>query len=135
MRYILLILSILFISPLFAQDVLWEKDIHKTFDRSASSNKPMLVYLTMDNCVYCNQMRDITWKDSRILRLMKDFVPLKLNVNEKPNEVGLFKPKGFPTTLIIKPRIEDNRKFLDVKYVRPGFIPATTLQEALESNK
>ena len=135
MRYILFILSILFISPLFAQNVLWETNIDKAFDKSTSSNKPMLVYLTMDNCIYCDQMRDITWKDVRILRLMADFVPLKLKVNDQPDEVGLFKPRGFPTTLIIKPRTENNRKFLDVKYSSPGFIPATKLQEALESNK
>jgi uncharacterized protein YyaL (SSP411 family) len=135
MRYILFILSILFISPLFAQNVLWEKDLDKAFDKSINSNKPMLVYLTMDNCIYCNQMRDITWKDARILRLMKNFIPLKLKYEEQPDKVKIFNPRGFPTTFIIKPRTQDGRKFLDVKYSSPGFIPATKLQEALESNK
>lgn len=133
MRYILFILSILLISPIFAQGIQWETDLNKAYDKSTSTNKPMLVYFTMNNCTYCKMMEGNTLQDSNFIKAVRNVIPVKLRYEINQRDVKNFKVTGFPTTFIVNPKPLDNKRLLDVKYKRSGYISASELINKIQS--
>lgn len=135
MRYILFILSIFLISPIFAQGVQWETDLNKAYDKSKQTNKPMLVYFTMNNCPACRIMQSSTLNDSRFIKAAKNIIPVKLRYETHRQDVKNFKVTGFPTTFIVKPKEQDNKRLLDVKYKGVGYISVSELLGKINSAK
>ena len=133
MRYVLFILSILFISPLFAENIKWGNDINKAFTEASQNNKQILVYLTMDNCIYCQKMQSSTLIDPNVVEAAKKLIPVKLKYGLQTDQIKIFNVRGFPTTLILQPKTVDNRRTLGIMYKRAGFISATELLDAIRT--
>jgi len=127
MRYILLILAILAISPLKAENIKWSNDLWKSIEKAKESKKSVLVYMTMDNCRYCTMMENNTWKDNSVISYVnKNFIPVRLKYGIN-SEIKLFKVKGFPQTAIVKSNT--------VVLKKAGFIQPRNLLEILSKNK
>ncbi len=92
---------------------------------SSSSNRPMLLFLTMDGCVHCTRMeRDAFQDPSLAASLNSSFVPARIKTNMRSRLARELKVNIFPTTVFIAP----DGKILD--YIR-GYIPKHQLNMAM----
>ncbi len=100
----------------------WEQDIRSAWQLAVKADRPMLVFLTMDDCIYCKKMKRTTLRDRQVVRdLQSQFVSVTLNVKDAPDLVKLLKVKSFPTTVIIETNgdvVESIAGFQSVKQLR-----------------
>ena len=85
----------------------WKTDYTKAHQQRISENRPMLVFITMDGCHFCERMMKTTYADSEVARqIQSDFVPTYID-GERQNELARqFRVRVFPTTYLIA---ADNR--------------------------
>lgn len=77
MNKLLLFLTIFFISNLYAEN----KNIN--FDLIDDKNKQRIIFFHMDNCGYCNRMKNITLKDVKIQKTIQtNFTFISINIHE-----------------------------------------------------
>lgn len=80
----------------------WDRDVREAWKSAVQVNRPLLVFITMDGCLYCEKMKRTTLKDRQVVYdLQHQFVPVTLNVKDAPDLVELLKIKSFPTTVVI----------------------------------
>ena len=96
-------------------------------EAAEKQGKPILVYVTSDNCYYCRQMDAQTWKDSDVAELVSStHVPLKVSARTNPEFVRNLRVKGYPTTICFSSK----RRYLNRV---EGFVPAFALRDRLQA--
>jgi len=81
----------------------WDRDVREAWQEARQNDRPLLVYVTMDSCIYCEKMKKTTLQDRRVLSdLQTYFTPVSLNVKEAPDLVQLLMIKSFPSTVVIQ---------------------------------
>jgi len=81
----------------------WDRDVRDAWRSALKFNRPLLVFITMDDCIYCQKMKQTTLQDQHVMdNLRTQFVPVALNVKDAPDFVRLLTVKTFPTTVIIE---------------------------------
>ena len=82
----------------------WQTSYRQAADDSAGNGKPILVRITASWCAPCQQMKQLTFTDSRVVDLVRaNFVPLLIDADEHPDLVSGFRVEAYPTTLIVAP--------------------------------
>lgn len=82
----------------------WNRDVRDAWRSAVKANRPLLVFITMDDCIYCRRMKKTTLADQRVVdSLRAQFVPVSLNVKDAPDFVKLLMVKTFPATVVIQP--------------------------------
>ena len=85
------------------QTVRWDRDVRVAWQSALSTDRPLLMFLTMDGCLYCQKMKKTTLQDRFVVHdLQSEFVPVALNVKDAPDLVERLQVKSFPTTVIIQ---------------------------------
>ncbi len=80
----------------------WDQDVRVAWRQAVDADKPLLVFVTMDNCLYCERMKRSTLADRRVVQdLRSQFVPVSVNLKDVPDLVELLEIKSFPTTVVI----------------------------------
>lgn len=80
----------------------WDRDVHTAWQLALKTQRPLLVFITMDDCLYCQKMKKSTLQDRQIVHdLTTEFVPVTINVKDQPELVKLLFVKSYPTTVII----------------------------------
>ncbi len=65
----------------------------------------MVIYITSDNCHYCDAMKRDTWCDESVRhRIAKGFIPIRLNARRNSATLGRIHVACYPTTLVGAPR-------------------------------
>ena len=97
---------------------LWHRDIGKAWKATQSGTRPMLLFVTMDGCTYCQKMKYETYADEGVKAALKEsFVAAAAAAENNPGLVRRFNIESYPTTMIFAP----NGKMLDsiVGYIGP----------------
>lgn len=82
----------------------WFDDFQKGWEESKRRGVPMVVFITMDRCLYCDAMKKDTWCDQSILeKLGGEFVPIRLHRDRDANLLSRIKVPAYPTTLLASP--------------------------------
>ena len=69
-----------------------------------SQSKPLLLYFFSKNCYYCNVMDSTTMADKRVANtLKKDFVFLRVDVDESTDIAGRYRISGTPSSWFLEP--------------------------------
>ena len=69
---------------------------------SLETERPLLVFVTMDDCMFCQKMKKTTLLDRQVMSdLQTRFVPVAVNVKDHPDFIKLLTVKSFPTTVVI----------------------------------
>ena len=91
------------ISGFGAEPVLfWHQNVHEAWRKAQQQQRPILLYITMDNCLYCKRMQKETLADRQIQHAIRDeYVPVTIDRKLNKSLVRKLRVKIFPTTVVI----------------------------------
>ena len=85
-------------------EIQWQRSPRETIASSRQSGKPILVFVTTDWCHYCKKMKNETWSDTNVSRLLpQQFETLLLDGDRDQRLVRKLGLKGYPATLLYTP--------------------------------
>ncbi len=107
MGYLSVILWVL--SPVAAASdvaqVSWHTDVQKAWHATQQQGRPLLVFVTRDNCFYCSQMKDSTYTNLAVAgAINRSFVPLVLDGGGQSPLLKELKVTSYPSTFVISPQ-------------------------------
>ncbi len=83
----------------------WLRDLNQGLQAAQSRQRPMLLFLSMDGCGYCQKMKGTTFTDGRVQRVIRDgYIPVSVKASEQPKLMRRLQIQSFPTTLIVSPQ-------------------------------
>lgn len=108
-----------------SERIQWHADLGEAWKTTCESGRPLLLFVTVENCGYCTKMKNGTFTDAAVVSTISEaFVPTWINRRELKQMVDQLQIRLFPTTLIILPdcRVADRIN---------GYVNAQTLQARL----
>ena len=103
----------------------WKTNHQEAWRSAQTEHRPMLLYISSENCVYCRKMVHDTLTDKSVAaRIQEGFVPVNVVAKDNRMLVRKLRVKSYPTTVIISPR----SVILD--YI-PGYVSADELKMRL----
>ncbi len=65
------------------------------------SGKPLLVFFSTEECIYCHQMLEKTFQDQQVVELSEKFICVQIEASEAPEICKDFHIQAFPTVQFI----------------------------------
>jgi uncharacterized protein YyaL (SSP411 family) len=82
----------------------WHRDCTSAFAESQAQGRPILFFVTMDHCYYCDKMCSETYGDNQLLEdIERDYVLASIDRKRCPKLVQKLNVRVFPTTVIVGP--------------------------------
>jgi thioredoxin-like negative regulator of GroEL len=106
-----------------AEEVAWRTDYNKARQEAAEKGRPLVIDLGTENCYWCKQLDERTFRDAELARLLNDrTVPLKVDAQRTPGLAEALHIQSYPTLVFAGP---DGR----ILGYREGFVEAPPLRE------
>ena len=106
----------------------WERDFSVALQKAKAQHKPLMVDFWADWCGWCRRLDETTYADRDVVRLSKDFVPVKVNTEGGRSDTLVALKYGvseLPTIAFISP---SGRSILRLTGFRgPGQFPSIML--------
>ena len=94
--------------------------------QAKKENRPLLLYLTAQNCYYCVAMEKTTLADKEILAIVKkDFVFVMADIEKRADLLKTYPIRGTPSSVFLDP---SGKKLLSI----PGYIGKSDFKMTLE---
>ena len=78
----------------------WDK---KYFDIAKKDNTPILLDLSASWCYWCSKMDEDNYDNQEIAETInKEFIPIRIDVDKRPDIAERYNMGGFPTTAFAK---------------------------------
>jgi thioredoxin-related protein len=88
-----------------AEKITWFTEVEPAWQAAQREGRPLLVYVTHDECVYCRKMEKQTYVDRAVTTaIQSDFVPLSLNGAKSSPLIKDLAVKSYPATFVISPQ-------------------------------
>jgi protein disulfide-isomerase len=82
----------------------WKTSHQEAWQAARAEHRPMLLYITTQNCFYCRKMVEETLSDADVAKdIQTSFVPVSLTAQANRLLVRKLRVKSYPTTVIISP--------------------------------
>jgi thiol-disulfide isomerase/thioredoxin len=100
---ILSVTAVTVVSKLFRpkEIVPWRSDFAAAREESRATSRPVLAYFTADWCPPCQTMKHSTWADKRVELALRDFVPVKIDVDTQRDLAIRYGIEGPPFIAIL----------------------------------
>jgi len=83
----------------------WRTDADQAWQSAQREQRPMILFITSQNCVYCRKMEHETFSNQTVAAAIQaKFVPVSVLAEQNPALVSKFRVRSFPTTVIISPK-------------------------------
>jgi thioredoxin-related protein len=106
-----------------AQEVSWRNDYNRARQEAAEKGLPLLVDIGTENCYWCKQLDQRTFKDPSLVAVLNErTIPLRIDAQRNPGLAEALNIQGYPTIVLAGP---DGR----ILGAQEGFIEAPRLQE------
>ena len=80
-----------------APGIQWHETLDSGWAESRRRNLPMVIYITSDNCHYCDAMRQNTWCNASVRsRIAKGFIPIRLSRHRNSATLGRIQVEMYP---------------------------------------
>jgi len=87
-----------------ADEIAWRSDLRTAWSEAQEQHRPLLVFITRDDCPYCTKMKQSTYLDAHIVeRVDEGFIPVVVDSAVEEKFVHDLKVSAFPTTVLISP--------------------------------
>lgn len=84
--------------------IAWQQDFASGWSLSKQTGRPMVIYITSDQCRYCDLMKRNTWSAPQIAkRISGSFVGIRLNPRDHADVLARIKVPAYPMTLVALP--------------------------------
>lgn len=81
--------------------VVWHETLEAGWQESRRRDVPMVIYITTENCKYCDAMKRDTWCEQTVRqRLARGFVAIRLNPKRNSATLSRIDVQTYPTTLV-----------------------------------
>ncbi len=124
--------------PSQIQSVKWQSWSDSIFEQAKKENKLVLLSLTAQWCEFCHKMDATTYRDPRVLALLKqDYITVRVDEKDNPELAKRYEKAGMPATLIFNSQgTEIIRKR---GYIKPQwmvwFLQAVAAEPTVEAHK
>jgi uncharacterized protein YyaL (SSP411 family) len=82
----------------------WHRDCNSAFEDSQAQGRPILFFVTMDHCFYCDKMCRETYSDNQLMQDMeREYVLASIDRKRCPKLVQKLNVRVFPTIVIVGP--------------------------------
>ena len=112
--------------------MLWQPFSSEAYLALEKSGRPFLVEFTADWCLPCQEMKDTTFQDPRVVEASRDFGLLRVDITEPDRGTELaqqaFKAPGAPTLIFLVPGGKE-------RFRRLGYVHADAFLDALSELK
>lgn len=86
------------------QPIAWHHSARTAFQTSEQIQRPLIVYVSSEQCGYCRKMEREVWATPEISALVQaDYVPLALKAERDAELVAALNVNAYPTTIVISP--------------------------------
>jgi protein disulfide-isomerase len=83
----------------------WKTDADQAWLSAQGDQRPMLLFITSQNCLYCRKMEHDTFSNQKVAQdLQHRFVTVNVLAEKNPALVKKFRVHSYPTTVIISPK-------------------------------
>lgn len=83
----------------------WHEELETGWEASKETGRPMLIFITTEQCTFCDAMKENTLCDPTVReRLFRRFIPIRLRPDANNRVLSRIKVTTFPTTLVAHPR-------------------------------
>ena len=79
----------------------WRTDFAAASEEARREHKPVFAYFTAVWCGPCQTMAHTTWADKDVEAALRDYVPLKIDVDQHPDLADKYSVRAFPTFVIL----------------------------------
>jgi protein disulfide-isomerase len=103
----------------------WREDTYAAVKASQESGRPLVLFITSDNCPYCHLMDRNTFGDQNVLaRLRKSFIAARIEATRYPELTTRLQIQAYPTTLVV----DKTSRIVDAM---PGYIEPREFERRL----
>lgn len=90
--------------PNRAQEIDWHEWNQDTFQQARAEDKPVLLSISAVWCHWCHMMDETTYSDAQIIaRINSDFIPVRIDNDQRPDINQRYNMGGWPTTAFLTP--------------------------------
>ncbi len=83
------------------RSVVWHETLESGWQESRRRDLPMVIYITSENCKYCDAMKRDTWCEETVRhRLARGFVAIRLTPSRNSVTLSRIDVQTYPTTLL-----------------------------------
>ncbi|WP_146522046.1 thioredoxin family protein [Stieleria varia] len=108
-----------------ASGVQWHDNLEAGWRQARQLKRPMVIFITSRQCIYCDAMKRDTWCDQSVTQQLRDgYVAIRLTPEHNAETLSRIKVPAYPTTLIGLPEGK-------VVAHRIGYQPANTVRSLL----
>lgn len=79
----------------------WRDDLGAAQAEARRAGKPVFLYLTAAWCGPCQAMRRTTWADADVERALRDYVPVKVDIDRQPGLAQQYGVESIPHMTIL----------------------------------
>jgi thiol:disulfide interchange protein len=79
----------------------WRTDFAAAREAARRDSKPMLLYFTASWCGPCQEMKHITWSDSAVEKKLRDYVPVKIDIDADTPTALQFGVEPIPAFVVL----------------------------------
>ena len=111
-----------------ADGIPWSTDYSASIEKAKAEGKPVLIDFTAEWCGWCKRLDAEVYADASAANALKDFVCVKIDVDQQPNVALAYNVQSMPRTVAIN-------TFGEVVGDQTGYMPLGTFLEFITGMK